>query len=131
MLNTDVKLTPDLLLAQYLTKAFEELIKEAVHDGFHKEYGCGVDDLWSAIPSKFKTEYQVVWDKNNEPIPKDTENPKRRNYEKLMKKRQLISDAIASQRWLFREGKKGLKDLVDDDDIGDYYDARHGTGEIG
>lgn len=118
------KLTPDLLLATFLTDAFKELIKEAVHDGFHKEYECGLNDLWAAIPTKFKTDYIKRWNEIDKPIRKNDKDKKAKDYKRLTTKRQLITDAIAAQGWLFRKQPDSMKDLTGEIDISDYYAAR-------
>jgi len=116
----DQKLTPDILLAQTFCKALEELMKEATHDGFQKEFGCGVDTLWGFIPTKFKTVFQDKWNALNTKMPDDVKDKGLWKYKKLCDKLQLVIDAIAENGWLFKTRTTNLGDLTKNINVDDY-----------
>lgn len=119
--NSHLLKSPDMMYNFYLLQTFLNLNNETTGDGLGKEYEDILDDAWGGIPTDAKEKilnvkdedtYLKRWKTTEDRRYKKTTKGRKTEEDKekeqiikrgrMLEKRQILTDCIASNKWFFK-----------------------------
>lgn len=110
----DEKITDSL--DNVIANCIINIITTATKEGLSANVEAGIDLLYCAVPTRYKTNYIKKWDAVNTPIPESlvgSPEGKQIKANRVLTKFQIDNDIYAHNSWFFKTRNKPYLDIID------------------